>query len=150
MVLRSGRIIARDPPGLEFYDRADTMMSAACDELVAALSIPENLPTALKNVCSVLIYIRVICIRNLCGSQSNVRRITKMLNKWKDVSKGLTPQMLYIDFEGEGIPLMDEEMELIDALWEVVPTQTKEHLAEAYLSAALGGLRWQRRLQRLW
>jgi hypothetical protein len=150
MVLRSGRIVAAHPPSEDKWDSAETMMNAACDELATARSIPENIPAALNAVCATLVYIRASCIDSLRGSQANFHRIANLLNKWKDASKDFTPQMLYKDFEGEGIPLMNTEIDLIDALWEVVPEQTNENLAEAYLSAALGGLRWARRSQRLW
>lgn len=150
MVLRSGRIVSARPPKKELWDYAETMMNIACEDLATALSEPDNMSTALKNVLALLVYIHECCINSLRGSQANFHRMANLLNKWKDASKGLTPQMLYKDFEGEGIPLMNAEMELVDALWEIVPVQTNENLAEAYLSAALGGLRWKRRLQRLW
>ncbi len=150
MVLRSGRIVSALPQKKELWDYAETMMNIACEDLATSLTDPDNMSTALKNVCSVLIYIHKCCINSLRGSQANFHRIAKLLNKWKDASKNFTPQMLYKDFEEEGIPLMNTEIDLIDALWEVVPEQTNENLAEAYLSAALGGLRWARRSQRLW
>jgi hypothetical protein len=150
MVLRSGRIVSASPPKKDLWDYAETMMNTACEDLATALSDPDNMTTSLKNVCSLLIYVRVICIDSICGSQANFHRMANLLNKWKDASRNLTPQMLYQEYEKEGIPLMNAEMELIDDLWEIVPVQTNENLAEAYLSAALGGLRWKRRLQRLW